>query len=83
MLDKKTLYYVPDYDNYMNANGLNIDPLNEMPSISFRNAESLFKVIESDNYNIKEFSEYKKKYLPKELGKSTEKLVALILSNLG
>ena len=83
VLDKKTLYYVPDYDKYMNTNGLNIDPLKEMPSISFKNAKSVFEVIENDSYNIKEFNGYKKKYLPKELGKSTEKLTALILANLG
>ena len=54
-----------------------------MPSSSFKNAENVIDIILNNKYNIEEFENYKRKYLPEELGTSTEKIARLILSKLG
>ncbi len=83
ILNKKTLYFLPDYEEYIRTNGLNVDPMISMPSSSFKNAEDVIDIILNNKYNIEEFKNYKRKYLPEELGTSTEKIARLILSKLG
>lgn len=79
ILDKKTYYYLHDYEEYLEKNGLNIDLFKEMPGCTFKSAKDLMESINKDKYNTEAFSEYKRKYLPKNLGNSTKLLVELIL----
>jgi len=82
ILNKKTYYYLHDYEEYVSKNGLNVDPFKSMPGCTFKDAKELIKDLESGNYNIKALEEYRKKYLPKELGTSTEKLANIIINKL-
>ena len=79
VLDVKLFYYVYDYDKYREDNGLNIDLFEDMPGCVFRDAKELIKALEKHPYNKKALVDYKNKYLPKELGKSTKLIVKWIL----
>lgn len=77
-LNKKTLYYLFDHDRYMRENGLNIDPAEVMPNCTYESAEEIFQAIHEKNYPMRELLRYRSKYLPEELGHSTQNIVSLI-----
>lgn len=79
ILDKKTLYYVFDYDEYKKNNGLNIDLYKEMPGCVFEDAKKLCKVLNNDSYNINTLLKYKNKYIDVQDGTSTKKIVDLVI----
>jgi len=81
-LSKKTYYYLYDYENYIETNGLNFDPLKELPTIAFRDGKKLMKTLLSDNYDMKTFINYRKKYVPKDFTLATDKLVDYILKKI-
>lgn len=81
-IDKKTFYYLFDYETYTKNNGLNIDLMKEMPKCSFINGKELFNAIDGKEYPQEELEVFKEKFLPAELGKSTEKIVDLVMENL-
>lgn len=81
-LNKKTYYYLFDYEDYIETNGLNFDPMKELPSISFKNAKDLLKDLEKENYDIKIFNEYRKKYVPKDFYLATKKLADYIIKKM-
>ncbi len=78
VMDVKTYYYIFDKDRYLENNGLNLDIEEVMPSCAFRESGALADAVRSGNYPAGEFSDYRKKYLPADLGHSTEKIVDLI-----
>ena len=81
VLDVKLLYYVYDYEKYSEDNGLNINLFEDMPGCVFRDSKDLVKSLEKHPYNKKALVDYKKKYLPKELGKSTKLIVEWIIEH--
>lgn len=78
ILDKKTLYYVFDYEKYKKNNGLNIDLYKEMPGCVFSDAKDISKFIEKDKYDMKVLYDYKNRYIDVQDGTSTRKIVDLI-----
>lgn len=82
VLDVKLYYYVYDYEKYKHDNGLNIDLYEDMPGCVFENSSDLVNAIVKVPYNKKALVDYKKKYLPKELGKSTELICKWIVEHL-
>lgn len=82
ILNKKTYYYLFDYEEYTTKNGLNVDPFNSMPGCAFKDARELIKDLEAGNYKQDVLNEYRKKYLPEELGTSTIKLAQFVISKL-
>lgn len=82
ILDKKTLYYVFDYEEYKKNNGLNIDLFKEMPGCVFRDAKSIVKKIEKDDYNMNTLINYKNKYIDVQDGSSTKKIVDLVFNSI-
>lgn len=78
ILPRKTCYWVYDYDEYVSKNGLNVDMYESMPGTVFREASELMKFIDSGQYPMETLEEYRKKYLPEDLGHSTEKIAKLI-----
>ena len=83
ILGVKTLYYVYDFEDYSSKNGMNINLYDEMPGCVFEDANELAEVVKNDNYNIEALARYQEKFLPEELGTSTEKICDLILANIG
>lgn len=78
VLDKKTYYYLYDYDEYKKNNGLNIDIYNEMPQCAFKHASDLFNKIDNGVYNYEALQKYKSKYITNLKGNSTELIVEVI-----
>lgn len=81
VLNKKTYYYLYDFDEYMENNGINVSPFDSMPGCSFRNARLLMEDLMSGSYKQDVLDSYRKKYLPPELGTSTEKLASLVIEH--
>ena len=82
ILNKKTYYYLYDYEEYTEKNGINVNPFESMPGCAFQDAGELVRDLEAGNYNQQALDDYRKKYLPAELGTSTRKLTELIIRNL-
>lgn len=82
VLNRKTYYYLYDYEEYTEKNGINLNPFESMPGCAFKDAESLIKDLESGNYRQDVLDEYRKKYLPEELGTSTRRLAETIIEKL-
>jgi len=82
VLDIKTYYYLYDYDDYVEKNGINIDLLTLMRNCTFKNAKDLIESITSKDYPYEELNRYKTMYLPQELGTSTKKIASLIVAHL-
>ncbi len=78
ILNKKTLYYVYDYDIYKKNNGLNIDLFKEMSGAVFKTAVDIKKYLEKENYNKEFLLKYKNKYIDVQDGSSTIKICNLI-----
>lgn len=82
ILNKKVLFYVYDYDKYMNENGINLDAYKVLPSCASKNIKDIFKIIKTDSYDDKAYQEFRKKYLPEKLGKSTKLIVDYIIKEM-
>ena len=82
VLRKKTLYWVYDYDDFMRENGLNVDMFESMPGLAFKDAGELMAFIDQGEYPMELLDAYRQKYLPEDLGHSTEKIAQLILDQL-
>ncbi|MGN0658324.1 MAG: CDP-glycerol glycerophosphotransferase family protein [Emergencia sp.] len=82
ILNRKTYYYLYDYEEYTEKNGINVNPFDSMPGCAFRDAGALIRSLESGNYNQEALDRYRERYLPAELGTSTQKLAELVLENL-
>lgn len=83
ILNKKTLYYVYDYDQYKKNNGINIDLYKEMEGCVFEDAKSLCKFLNKGKYNMETLYKYKNKYIDVQDGTSTKKIVDLVLKSMG
>lgn len=77
VLNVKTLYYVPDYDEYRLENGLNLDLFEAMPGCVFVEAGELAAAL-CGTYPQASLDEYRKRYLPSSLGGSTKALADIV-----
>lgn len=82
ILNKKILFYLYDYDRYMNDNGINLDFSKVLPSCSSKSIKELFDIIINDKYDDISYQKFRKKYLPNELGNSTLKIKNYIIEKL-
>ena len=63
ILGKPLFFYLYDYDEYISARGLNIDPFKEMASATSSNIGDIIDLIEQDKYNYEELNGFKSKYI--------------------
>ena len=82
VLDKKTYYWTYDYDKYVKNNGLNLDMKKEIGEYVFDDIKALMAELKTGGYEEKFMKSYREKYLPEDLGKSTEKIGCLIMELL-
>lgn len=82
VVNKKLMFYVYDYEQYDEENGININLFKELPGCTSRNIEDLIKVIDTASYNEKAYQKFRKKYVSNLNGDSTKKLVELMEKNL-
>lgn len=83
VLNKKVLFYVFDYDKYMEENGINLDAYKVLPSCSSKDFDYLYSIIRDDKYDNKSYQEFRRKYLPENLGNSTQLIVDFLMEKLG
>ena len=77
-LKKKVIFYMPDNDRYLEENGVNIDFFKEMPGCAFDNPTDVVSLIKEGEYPLEAMDSFRERYLPKDLGHSTENIVELI-----
>jgi len=82
ILNKKTYYYLYDYEAYTENNGINVSPFDSMPGCAFREAEPMMQNLASGAYPQEVLDAYRAKYLPEELGTSTRKLAETVIKHL-
>ncbi|MCR4956180.1 MAG: CDP-glycerol glycerophosphotransferase family protein [Lachnospiraceae bacterium] len=82
VLDKKTYYYLYDYEEYTKKNGINVNPFESMPGCAFVDGEELIKTLQKEDYPMEVLENYRRNYLPKELGTSTVKLAETVIQHL-
>lgn len=83
MLNRPTYYFVYDYEEYREKNGMNIDLFQVMPGCVYRNGSEIIAQISGRPYPAQRLAAYRKKYLPEDLGSSTMKVANLIFEMYG
>lgn len=83
VLNRPTYYFVYDYEEYREKNGMNIDLFDVMPGCVFRDADALMQSLASGSYPQEVLDAYRANYLPEHLGTSTIQIVQLIRAHLG
>lgn len=78
VLHKRTLYYVFDYEEYKEKNGLNLDLFQEMPGCVFCEIDSIKEIVDKDAYDVNSLNKYCERYLPKTMCRATVELTKLI-----
>ncbi len=63
VLMKPLYFFVPDYSNYLEERGTNIDIKAEMPASTFEDAQKLCSAIKNDNYDFNSLYAFKTKYI--------------------
>lgn len=79
LLMKPLYFYVPDYDEYMQDRGINVDIFEEMSGASFRDAEPLVQSITSGDYDMNQLFAFKEKYVENAKGNNSQILAKFIL----
>jgi len=96
ILSRPTWYFVYDYEEYREKNGMNIDLFEVMPGCVFRDGAKLMErlvsadraartdeiSIENNPYPRRILNAYRKNYLPENLGTSTKQVTELILKRM-
>ena len=82
VLNKKTYYWVYDYDKYIENNGLNIDLYKQFPGYVYSDIERLLEEILLKESIDDTYAMYPREYLPNDLGKSTERIVDTIIKSM-
>ena len=79
---KPLYFFVPDYDEYSNERGINVDLKKEMPSATFENAEELVNAIKLNNYDFDMLYKFKCEYVENTKANNAEilaKFVSMLL----
>ncbi|MGN0733838.1 MAG: CDP-glycerol glycerophosphotransferase family protein [Emergencia sp.] len=82
VLNRKTYYFLYDFEEYTQKNGINVNPFESMPGCAFRDGRELIDHLQSDSYDQSVLDRYREMYLPDSLGTSTRRLGQLVLSKL-
>lgn len=82
ILEIPTYLYVPDYDRYVEKNGLNVDIFKELPGVVFKDSKDLWNKIKKDDYDMDVIRKFKNKYVANCDGHATELLVDFIIEQV-
>ena len=76
VVKKKILFYVYDYEEYCQENGLNVDLLKDYPSLTKKDAKALMRTLER-RYDFQAYNKLSETYRP-TIKNSTKKIGKLI-----
>ncbi len=82
VLDKPVFYFVYDLDEYSVEQGLNIDPLAEMPAAAARDAATLAERIASRAYDAPAARTFKDRYVSSAAGGCTDRIADMVIGHL-
>jgi CDP-ribitol ribitolphosphotransferase len=82
LLNKPLYFYIPDYEQYRQEQGLNVDVATVLPGTAFTDAGELAKNISPENYDFKQLSVFADKYVENKKTNNTELLASFICSLL-
>lgn len=75
------LFYLPDYDEYINDPGINIDILKEIPEYASKDINDILKMLDS-KYDFNIANNFTKKYIEYCDGKCVKRIKKFILNNI-
>lgn len=82
--DRPVLFFVPDIDEYRRSPGLNIDPLDELPTITSPNARELAPIVAGErSYDAAAFSSFMERSTCGVLEGAIGRICALLEDELG
>ena len=76
------MFFLYDYEEYSKQNGLNIDLFEEYPLYTSKTTKKLLKVLEEENYDLKELKRLREKYVLNIPGNCTKRIINLIRKEL-
>jgi CDP-glycerol glycerophosphotransferase (TagB/SpsB family) len=79
ILMKPLYFYVYDYENYTDKNGLNLNLYEEMPGCVFGEIKELMHSIKHEEYDLSLVRNYRDKYIAHQEGTATNELAEYIL----
>ena len=80
---RRTLFYVPDIEEYRLSPGLNIDPLLELPTLSFTDAEGIARVVRGKMpYDSEAFDTFMRENASGVLGGSVSRIADMLEDRL-
>ena len=83
VLKKPVYFWLYDYNEYMENNGLNLDLQKVCAPYVYHDLEELVDNLRIEKYNTEFLDDFRVKYLPSQMGSSTNSIVQLIISKLG
>ena len=79
LLGKPVYFYLFDYEDYLEHNGLNVKLFDEFPDSIFTDPEKLVSAVESGEYDTDNYRRFCRRYLPDPSGRATDKIAGLII----